>query len=292
MMKDRHCERNKAIQVFRSLDRHATVAMTIILLLGSVAHGEDIEESMRVPKQMQGAEIVDKRGAKIDTNLVFTRQDGARVPLSTYFNESEKLPAIVTIGYFECPMLCNLVLKGLLDTLNKMSLVLGKDYRILSFSIDPREKSDLAAAKRTTHLKALNLSDGAWDFLTGDEKEIQTLAATFGFGYKYDAPTDQYAHGAAIFIVEPKGVLSNTIWGIAYDRWSTTAALIDASHGKSGSVFDKIVMTCFHYDADSHKYGFYIFGAMRLAGALTVLVFGSMLAWYWFSERRRRMGLA
>jgi len=182
--------------------------------------------------------------------------------------------------------------KGLLDAMGKMSLVLGTDYRVLSVSIDPREKSDLSAAKRITHLKALNLTDGAWDFLTGDEKEIQTLASTFGFGYKYDEATDQYAHGAAIFIVTPKGVLSNTIWGIAYDPWATKAALMDASGGKVGSVFDKILMTCFHYEADKHKYGFYIFGAMRLGAALTVLILGSMLGWYWFSERRRRMGVA
>jgi len=266
--------------------------MIFTLLFSSFSFAEDIEESMRMPKQMQGAEIVEKRGAKIDGNLVFTNHKGMSTPMKTIFNDEQTRPAVVILGYYGCPMLCGLVSKAFLETIPKMSLVLGEDYRVLSFSIDPKEKSDLSAAKRQSHLKALKLDDGDWEFYTGDEASIKTLADTLGFGYNYDASSEQYAHGAGVFILTPNGVLSNTLWGVAYDPWTTKAALMDASGGKIGNVLDKILMTCFHYVPDKHKYGFYVFGAMRLGAALTVLFLGSMLGWYWISERRRRIGVA
>jgi protein SCO1/2 len=260
------------------------LAMTMNLAFA----GADIEESMRVPKEMEGAEIVDKRGAKIDQSLVFTRHDGAKVNLSEYFGSAQKLPAIVTLGYYECPMLCSLVLKALIESVKQQSLVLGLDYRILSFSINPNEKPELSALKRKSHLKALSRDDGAWEFFTGDEKSIAQLASELGFGFKFDPRTGDYAHGAGIFILTPDGVLSRTMTGLIYEPRDTKFALMEATGGKIGTVFDRILLTCFHYVPDKHKYGLYVFGTMRVGAALTVFFLASMLTWYWFSERRRR----
>lgn len=261
--------------------------LTAIVLMVSLSFADGASDLV-MPKQMEGAEIFDKLGAKLNPALTFTDHNGTRVAMSAYFGSEQELPAIVTIGYYECPMLCSLVLKGLLDSLTKMSLKLGKDYRILSFSIDPKENSELAALKRKSHLKALSQDDGPWEFFTGDEKSIAELSQTLGFGYKFDEASGEYAHGAGIFILTPNGVLSRTLWGLVYEPMSTKLALVEASNGKVGSVVDRILLSCFHYVPDKHKYGFYVFGAMRAGGALTVLFLGSMLGWYWFSERRRR----
>jgi protein SCO1/2 len=275
----------------------ATLSLAMTMLLSSCQEPQnsktppvpDVEESMRIPKEMQGGEIIDKLGTKIDQSLVFTRHDGVRVPLSDYFGPGKtQLPTIVTLGYYECPALCNLVLKSTLETLGRMSLKLGKDYRVLSFTIKPQETADLAAAKRKTHLKALGLEDGAWDFFTGDEKSIAALAKDLGFGYKFHESSGEYAHGAGIFILSKDGMLSRTMWGLSYDPWATKMALVEAADGKVGSVVDRILLSCFHYVPDKHKYGLYVFGAMRVGGALTVLFLVSMLGWYLVSERRRR----
>lgn len=261
------------------------------LFMLSASLRAEVEESERVPQEMQGAEIIDKLGTKVKGDYVFTRHDGKSVALSEYFGEDQPV-IVMTIGYYGCSMLCNMVLKALLETMEKMSLSLGVDYRVLSFTINPNEKPDLAAAKRATHLKALGLEDGAWDFFTGDEKTIAALAKDVGFGYKFHEASGEYAHGAGIFILSKDGTLSRTIWGLSYDPWTTKMAIVEAGEGKVGSVVDRILMSCFHYVPDKHKYGLYVFGAMRVGGALTVLFLGSMLAWYWLSERRRRTRVA
>jgi protein SCO1/2 len=272
--------------------KKSTLAFGVAFLFASFVFAEGTG-SLQVPQALVGTEIIDKLGSKVDANLVFTRHDEKRVPLSVYFGSKGKkaLPAIVTIGYFECPMLCSLVLNATLDTLGKMKLKMGEDYRVLSFSINPKEKSDLAANKRRTHLKALDKTDGAWDFFTSDDGEEVKLAQTLGFGYKFDKPSGEFAHGAGIFILTPDGVLSRTLWGLNYDPWTVKLALMEAAGGKVGTVVDKIILSCFHYEPDSHKYGFYIFGIMRIGATLTVVLLGSMLAMYWAGERRRRIGI-
>jgi protein SCO1/2 len=249
--------------------------------------------SLQTPKALEGIEITDRLGAKLDQNLKVVRQDGDVVPLSTYFGSSAqpKLPAIVTLGYFECPMLCSLVLNALLESLQKVKLELGRDFRILSFSINPKEKSDLALNKQKTHLKALDLKTGAWDFFTSEDDSIARLAETLGFGYKFDKASGEYAHAAGIFIVSPEGVLTRTFWGINYDPFALKMALMESAQGKVGTALDKILLSCFHYVPDSHKYGIYVFGVMRLGATLTVLILGSMLFGYWLRERRRRIGV-
>lgn len=262
----------------------------MILAISAVAEGTG---SLQAPRELEGTEIIDKLGAKIDRSLTFTRHDGVRVPLSDYFGSKEKkvLPAIVTLGYWECPMLCSLVLKALLDSLDNMKLELGKDFRILSFSINPDENSELAALKRKSHLTALSRDDGDWDFFTSDDGNVAKLAEGLGFGYKFHKPSGEYAHGAGIFILTPEGVLSRTLWGLSYEPWTLKLALMEAAGGKVGSVVDRIVLSCFHYEPDSHKYGFYVFGLMRIGATLTVMILGSMLALYWIGERRRRIGV-
>lgn len=266
---------------------------TLMLFLFCTASLAEGQGSLQVPKALEGIEITDRLGAQLDRDLQMVRQDGKVVPLSTYFGTGaeQKLPTIVTLGYFECPMLCSLVLNGLLESLHKVKLQLGRDFRILSFSINPSEKSDLALNKQKTHLKALSLQDGAWDFFTSETDSIARLAETLGFGYRFDKASGEYAHAAGIFIVSPDGVLTRTFWGINYDPFALKMALMESAEGKVGTAFDKILLSCFHYVPDSHKYGIYVFGVMRLGATLTVLILGSMLFLYWLRERRRRIGV-
>ena len=69
---------------------------------------------------------------------------------------------------------------------------------------------------------------------------------------------------------------------------SITGTVFAAIEGKVGSLVDRIVMSCFHYVPDAHQYGFYIWGAVRMAGLLIVLALGSFLAYWWRKDRQRK----
>ncbi len=251
-----------------------------------VAAGEVRAEDLN-PKEFEGVGITEHLGDQIPGDLQFKDETGKAVRLSDYF-DGEK-PVVLTLVYYNCPMLCNMILNGLVEGIAPLSWRPGADYRIVSVSIDARETPELAAAKKKSYLDQLgDASAGAgWHFLTGDREAIKTLADTVGFGFKYDADRMEYAHGAAIFMVSPTGKLTRYLYGIQFERSQLKLALTEAGEGKLGSAIDQFVLRCFHFDPDSRKYGIYVWGVMRMGGLLTVLLIGFMLLVFWRRERRR-----
>lgn len=252
------------------------------------------EGSLQTPHVLDGVDVKDRSGNSLPLDMKLTDHNGNMTTLQAYFGDNARgLPTILTLGYYQCPMLCSLVLNGLTESLNKIdSLKLGKSFNMISVSIDPRETADLAKSKRVNYLKSVNASDDApWSFNVAEESEIKRLAEAVGFEYKYIKKVDQYAHGAAVFVISPKGMISRTHWGIAYAPRDLQLSLMDASEEKIGSVLERVLLSCLHYDPDSHTYGLYIFGVMRLGALLTVLALGFFM-WLFFSRERNAKKLA
>lgn len=229
-------------------------------------------------------------GGYLDMNLEFVDQQGAKVRLGDYFDGER--PVLVTLNYFRCPTLCNLQLNGLTRTLESFAWTPGEQYRIVTVSIDPREDAELAGNKRSTHIEALGRGEVDWNFLTGDALQIRMLAAQLGIGYAYDAEQDQYAHPAALMFISPDGKVARYLYGLEYNASDVKFALMEAAEGRVGTTVDKIILSCFHYDASLGEYGPFAMGMMRLGGAFMVLIVGIPLAIVWRRERRRRVGSA
>lgn len=239
-----------------------------------------------IPHAMENAVITHKSGAKVPLDIEYTNHEGKIVRLADEMNDK---PLVLTLGYYGCPMLCNLVLNGVVEVLKASKYTLGKDYDVASFSIDHREGFELAAKKRENYLASFPKEKkqyDAWSFNVMSEKEARRLADSVGFGYSYDKKTDEYAHGAGFFILTPDGVLSKTLFGIAFEPSQFNMALMDSSEGKIGSLVDRILLSCFHYDPDAHRYGVYIFGVMRLGGLITVIIMAMFLAIHFRKERK------
>ena len=260
--------------------------ISLLLLAGTLIAGEG---SLMVPAVMQGTEIVDKRGSLIPQDILLTNHLGKSVKMGDYLGTK---PLILILGYNKCPMLCNLVLNATIDSIKGQSLRLGRDFEMLSVSVNPKETADLANSRRNNYLKTLPmvpgqvLDDKTFEFLIGAEDQVKRLADSVGFGYRFHPPSGEYIHSAGIFIVSPDGTLSRTLYGISYRSNDLKMSLIDASNGKIGSVLDRIILSCFHYEPDSHKYGVYVFGVMRLASILMILVLGTFVLVLLMRERR------
>ena len=219
-------------------------------------------------------------------DLPFVDEEGRAVTLGQYFKDDK--PVILTLVYFNCPMLCNMILNGLVEGMQGIKWTAGEDFRVVTVSIDPREKPELAREKKTNYIKQLGRADAAagWHFLTGERDDIKALAQAVGFGFRYDPDRMEYAHGAAIFLLSPDGKLTRYLYGIQFPPKQLELALVDAGQGKLGSAFDRFVLRCYHYDPASRKYGVYIWGIMRAGGVLTILLIGAMLFVFWRRERR------
>ncbi|NJK32022.1 MAG: SCO family protein, partial [Deltaproteobacteria bacterium] len=231
-----------------------------------------------------------RSGRCVDQDLRFTNHHGDEVKLGDFFDGER--PVLITLNYYRCPTLCNLQLNSLTTTLQNADWKPGENYRIVTVSIDPNETAELAAKKRASHLEALGLSDreGAeieWHFLVGDALQVRMLAAQLGVGYAYDPEQDQYAHPAVLMFVSPEGKVARYVYGLEYAPSDIKFALMEAAEGRVGSPVDRLILSCFHYDASIGKYGPFAMGIMRLGGGITVLIVGSFLLIFWRRERRR-----
>jgi protein SCO1/2 len=249
-----------------------------------------IEHVETAPDALMNIGVDEHRGSKLPLDLTFQDDHGQTVKLGKYF--TGKKPVILQLGYYKCPMLCSLISQGTVDSLRKLTLTAGKDFEIVFVSIDPEEKSDLAADKKETYVQDYH-RDGAADgfhFLTGNEATIKQLAQAVGFRYKWVESAHQFSHPAVVMIATPDGTLSRYLYGVKFDNTTMRLSLVEASDGKVGSAMDQILLTCFHYDGQQGKYAMAAITAMKIGGAVTVLVLAAVLTLAFRSEARRDHG--
>lgn len=262
----------------------------------AIAENGPGEGSLYLPKELAKAEIVDKAGTQIPLDIALTDENGQEIILGDYFKEDDARPMIIVMLYYGCPRLCSLVLNGGVDALTKIAPRPGKDFRMIAVSIDERETPELASQKGAVYREALGIKPedkAAWIFHVAKATESARLAEHLGFNFFYDKRDDQFAHGAGLFFVSDKGLLVRTLFGIQFTPNDMKLALSEASEGKVGTTFlERVILSCFHFDPDSHRYGVYVMGVMRLGGILTMIILGTFLLIYFRGERKRaKMGL-
>ena len=222
---------------------------------------------------------------QVPLDLAFRDESGRVVKLGDYFKNGK--PVVITLVYYECPMLCNQVLNGVVGTLGAMTFTPGKEFEMVTVSFDPREGPELAAAKKEAYLKRYRRENAGlgWHFLTGDKASIDALSESVGFRYVWDDDSKQFAHASAIMVATPTGRLSHYFYGIDYSPKDLRLALVEASEGKVGSPVDALLLYCYHYDPATGRFSL-VMGVMRAAGVLTVFGLAALL--YYLTKRARR----
>ncbi len=228
---------------------------------------------------------IDQRlNQQVPLDLVFTDETGRDVPLGEFFG---KRPVILALVYYECPMLCTQVLNGVVSALGVLTFDAGREYDVIAVSINPKETPALAAQKKQAYLDRYKRPHTAagWHFLTGKEENIRQLAAAVGFRYAFDEEIQQYAHGAGVEILTPRGVVSKYFYGIEYSPRDLKFGLIEASEDRIGSAIENVLLLCYHYDPATGQYGASAIAAVRIGAVATVLAF---LTFLFVSLRKER----
>lgn len=232
--------------------------------------------------------IDQKLDQQLPLDLTFKDESGRSVQLREYFGDK---PVLLSFAYYQCPMLCTLVLNGAVKAMRAMPLELGKDFVAVNISFNPREGPALAAAKRDTYVREYGKPGAreAWHFLTGDEENIRKATQAAGFRYVWDEATQQYAHASAIMVLTPEGKFARYFYGIEYIERDLRLGLVEAASGKIGSPVDQVLLLCFHYDPMTGRYGLLITRVMQVFGSATALVLGSFVIVMLRRERRKPM---
>ena len=263
--------------------RRPIVLITVLLALPIRAARAEAP----VPTALQGVDVIEHLGAQVPLDLSFVDSWKRAVKLGDYFHRDR--PLLLTLVYYECPMLCSLVLNGAIESLKQIDWKIGRDYDAVTVSFDPSDKPELAAAKRRNYLQALGVSDerSDWPFLTGGPAEIRALTDSVGFRYNALPATRQFAHSAVVFVLTPRGAISRYLYGIQFPSRDLRLALGEAAAGRSGPSVDRILLSCFRYDPATRRYHFFIYGFIRTGGMLVFFALLGLLFWGWRLELRR-----
>ncbi len=270
------------------------MAILVVLLL-AVAPVLHAKQSPTAAEGLPGplAEVgFDQRlGESIPLDLVFRDEQDREVRLGDYFGQR---PVLLAPVYFDCPMLCTLVLNGMASALGVLSFDPGREFEILAVSFDARETPALAAQKKSVYLERYGRPDTAagWHFLTGDEESIRRLTESIGFRFVFLPEQNQFAHASGIVALTPDGQIARYFFGVEYAPRDLRLGLVEAADGAIGSVVDQVLLYCFHYDPVIGKYSAAVMNLIRLGAAITVVVLGSFVLAHWRREKRRRPSTA
>jgi len=237
--------------------------------------------------ELEGVTIEDRLDAQVPLDAWFVDDTGRRVTIADVLPKDR--PVVLQIGYMRCPQLCSLVMNALLRSMQGVDWTPGVQYDVVSVSICPEEKPELAAAKKAGYIAEYGRRTPAagWHFLTGDESQIRRVADAVGFTYRRQ-PNGEYSHAAGVFLVTPAGRLSRVLYGVKYEPADLRMGLLEASEGRIGTTIDRIILWCHVYDPKAGGYVLLAMRIMQLGGALTLAVLGGGLGWFWWREARAK----
>ena len=228
------------------------------------------------PDPRNGAGFDQKLDTTIPLDLGFKDETGKEVKLSDYFGDK---PVVLQLAYYSCPMLCSVVSTALAKIVPQVGLDVGKDYEIITVSIDPRDTPQVASEKKDAVLKDYGIDSESdhWHFLTGEQADITELASAVGFRYYFNAQQDQYVHPAGLMILTPTGRISRYIYGIEFPSKDLRLGLVEASSNKVGTPVDQFLLLCYGYNPVTGRYSFLVTKVIKYSAIGFVSIMGLAL---------------
>ena len=239
------------------------------------------------PLALEEVRVEERLGAALPLDDPFTDWRGRPFTLRQALDG--RRPLVLALVYYDCPMLCGLMLSGVAKGMRQNGLELGQDFQAVAISFDPAERPGLAAERRRGYLQSMGRTDGGeeWPFAVGPASSSRHLADALGFYYKHDEVSGEWAHMAALFVVTPDGHVSRYLYGIQYPPKDLRLALVEAAGGKVGTSFDRLLLTCYRYDPATRRYQPYAYGIVRAGALLTLAALATLVGRLFWRERAR-----
>lgn len=265
----------------RSLWRRFATASALAVLPVFAGGIAKVPQGTETPEALKEVGIDQRLDNQIPLDATFRNERGEPVRIGDLLR---RRPAVLTLVYYECPMLCTMILNGTLRTIRALEMSAGRDYDIVTISFDPSETPEIARRKKEEYLERYHRpgAEQGWHFLVGDEANIRKVTEAAGYRYQRDPKSNQWAHASAIMVLTPEGRLSRYFYGVEYSARDLRLGLVEAAAGKIGSAVDQILLYCFHYDPTTGKYSLAVINTLRGGAVLTVLA----LAGFWLMQYR------
>lgn len=276
--------------MLRKAGRASVVAIVgLLALFAATASSPAADRKEPLPAELEGVGFTEHLNDLLPLDTPMVDQDGRRVVLGDVLGNGK--PVVLTLYYADCPMLCNVTADGLDTALHGLPWTPGKEFDVVSVSIDPKEtpsRAKLTQKKRVSRLDRPEAAAG-WHVLTGRESDIRRVADAVGFCYKYLPERREYSHAAGVVLVTPQGRIARYLYGVKFDPEAFRLSLLEASKGRiSKSTLDQVILYCFHYDPSTRRYAPTVMALMRVGAGATVILLGVFLATAWLKSARSR----
>jgi protein SCO1/2 len=255
-------------------------------LAATAAVGQDMATvTGELPGPLAEIGFDQRPGEPLPLDLMMRDAEGNEVELASFFGER---PVILAPVYYTCPMLCGMVLNGLVTSLKTLTFEPGRDYEVVAFSFDPADTAEQATARKENAVARFGReTDGTgFHFLTGDQEAIDRLTGAIGFRYARDGDSGEFAHTAGLVLATPDGRIARQLFGVEYAPRDLRLALVEAGEGEIGGLVEAVLLYCFHYDPAIGKYSAMTMNMVRLGGVLTLAVLGGFVLLALWRERR------
>ena len=241
--------------------------------------------STELPRSLRGVGFEQRIGSTLPLDAVFVDSEGRQLQLG---DALDGRPAILALVYYDCPMLCSLILEGLTRSLKTLSFDPGDEFQVLVVSFDSAETPAQAAEVRATTLERMGRpgTEDGWTFLTGEADSVARLTEAVGFSYELDEASGEFAHAAGVVVTTPQGQLARYYYGVEYSPRDLRLGLVEAADGKLGNLVDTALLYCFRYDPTTGSYTAITLNLVRLGGVATLLALAAFLTLSLRRERR------
>jgi protein SCO1/2 len=259
-----------------------------VLFVPSLAHAQ----VAGMPPELAHVGVTEHLDGQLPLDTQFRDHTGKLVKLRDFYDG--KRPVVLNFAYHSCPVLCSMVLNATASGLRGIGWTIGKEYDVVTISIDPEESLEKTAAKRASILAEYGASRGhdgkGWHFLVanpGDKASIAAVAAAAGFEYQYDAEQKQWGHPSVVMITKPDGHMARYLYGLEFPASDLKLGLLEASEGRSISTVEKLILYCYHYDPQGGKYVIVAQRVMQVGGGAVAIVLFGFLGLFWARELRK-----
>lgn len=236
---------------------------------------------------LQGVGVDERFDSSIPLDATFRDHEGNTVRIGDIVDG--RRPVVLHFVYYSCATVCDLAMNNVATALTQQPWTVGTDFDVITVSMDPRDTPTDARNARGRLLGRYGRTEAeqGWHFLVGDEEQIQRLADAVGYRYRWDEPTQQFAHPAVLMILQDSGAVARYLYGLEIPPDDVRLALIEASQNRAMSTTDRVLSFCFQYSQHDGRYVLAAWNLMRAGGVLTIVLLGGFLGTYWLRERRK-----
>lgn len=264
------------------------------------------------PAELDGVGVEERLGERVPGDIALYDAEGRSVLMGDYFAASrdDKRPVVLMMVYYDCPLLCGLVMEKAHEAWNRLSYQVGEDFKVVVVSFDHTNTPAMAKGQQSSYATRYVHSaeirsdaekreafDASFNFHTTTAGEARRLADSIGFNYNFipgvGGRAGEYSHPAVLTVLMPDGTISRYLEALDLEPKQLRIGLLEASNGAIGeSLGDIFLHSCFTWDPEAGVYSLEAMRAMQIAAGLTTAGLGVFVAVLFVGDSLKKRRLA